>query len=126
MTTSTGKLSHAAIIIPIKNIETALPFYEQKLGFEVTSKWGNPIDYATLKREGVNIHLTKRNDANQPSTAHVVTYIFVYDVNSLYEEYLSKDVTISRELGTREYGMRDFDITDPDGHILSFGMGVSD
>jgi hypothetical protein len=28
--------------------------------------------------------------------------------------------------GNRDYGMRDFEILDPDGHLLTFGQSIMD
>ena len=117
--------SHAATILPCTDMEKCAKFYSEKLGFEITFQWGEPIDYIVLKRgEGVSIHLTKRSDQQTPSTSHVALYIFTHDVDALYEEYQKKDVSIHTPIETKEYGMRDFDVMDPEGHILAFGMGV--
>ena len=57
---------------------------------------------------------------------HSALYIFVYDVDMVYTDLCSKFVTIQNPIGTRDYGMRDFDILDPSGYVLTFRMYVGD
>ena len=50
--------------------------------------------------------------------------IFTNDVDEIYKRLEKNGVEIVNPIGTRDYMMRDFDIRDPDGYILSFGQGV--
>ncbi len=118
--------SHAATIIPVKDVLKSAAFYRDLLGFEVTFSWGEPVDYVVLKgNENLSVHLTKRHKNHPPDSGnHVVLYIFVHDVDQLYNIYQQREISIHTSIGTREYDMRDFDIKDLDGHIISFGTGV--
>jgi uncharacterized glyoxalase superfamily protein PhnB len=49
----------------------------------------------------------------------------VTDVDALYAELRSCGARILVEPKNYPYGMRDFEITDPDGNQLSFGMESS-
>ena len=119
------QFSHAASIFPVEDPMAAAKFYEQHLGFEITFTWGDPPDYViTQREEAVRIHFVKRQDNFQPSSAHVAQYIFVYDVDRLYQVLVNSSVEIINPIGTREWGMRDFDIRDPNGFILCFGTHV--
>lgn len=124
MKTSQELFSHAATILAVKDIEKSMNFYEQKLGFEITFKWNSPTDYAVLKRGEVSLHLSKRTEDASPISNHIALYIFVHDIDAVYQELQEKRVKINTLIGTREYAMRDFDIKDPDGYLISFGMGV--
>ncbi len=116
--------SHFATLLPVQDIEKSIKFYQEKLGFEVTFTWKNPVEYAVLKGgDQVAIHLTKREDKLQPSPVHTALYIFVHDVDDLYTDLNQRGVEILTPLGDRDYYMRDFDIKDPDGYILCFGKG---
>ncbi|MEM6768380.1 MAG: VOC family protein [Bacteroidota bacterium] len=115
--------SHAATIISVKEVETSLSFYRDKLGFEITFTWEEPVSYAILKRGEVSIHLT--SSLTPPVQGdHTALYVFVYDVEALYKDYLAREVPIDTHLDTRDYGMMDFDILDPDGYRICFGQGV--
>ena len=121
----TSLISHAAHILPVKDIQSSALFYTDKLGFTVELKWGNPIDYLIVSSGDVSIHINKKMDQSYASTVHTRIYFFVSDIDLLYTNLIDKGVTIKTPIGTRDYGMRDFDIVDPDGYILSFGMGTT-
>ncbi|SHJ20888.1 glyoxalase superfamily protein [Aquimarina spongiae] len=114
--------SHASCVLPVSNIDRSIEFYTNKLGFEVTFSWNTPIDYAIVKRENIEIHLTLKEGYEKDEFIHTNIYVFVNDIQLLHEEYTSKHVTFYRDLNDQEYGMTDFDIMDLDGHILTFGM----
>lgn len=123
MSTPKEQFSHFAAILAVKQISKSQEFYT-KLGFQVQFEWNEPVDYVVLTRGGVSIHLSKRMDDNQPSQQHAALYIFVEDVDQVYHEFVEKDISIQTPLSNREYKMRDFDIKDPDGYILTFGQGT--
>jgi len=39
---------------------------------------------------------------------------------------IARGVAIVEPIGDRDYGMRDFAVTDPDGHRLVFGQEISE
>ncbi|CAL65823.1 VOC family protein [Christiangramia forsetii] len=115
--------SHSAVIFPVSNLENSIEFYTQKLGFEKTFEWGKPMYYAVVKKGGVGIHLTKRSDGGRPSKYHRALYIFVNDIEKVNKNCKDQNVRIVNDLEERDYKMRDFDIEDPDGFIITFGKG---
>lgn len=117
-------LSHAATVIHVKDVEKSLTFYTEKLGFEVTYQQGDPTNYAVLNCcDSIHIHLTKRETLSEhaPDT---LLYIFVKDVDLLYEAFSLKGLLFRNKIDNRDYGMRDFDIKDPDGYIITFGQNI--
>ena len=119
-------LSHAATVLPVSDIDQSIDFYTGQLGFELTFSWESPTTYAVLNRDSVvNIHLVRRDPKHVISSIHTAIYIFTHDIESLYTEFLSKGVDIPNPLLERDYGMKDFDVADPDGHILAFGQSVN-
>ena len=117
-------LSHSATIFPVKDVAASIDFYVKKLGFDLTFKWEDPITYAVVKSGEIGIHLALRSDSYQVNREHVHLAIFVHDVDALYEQCLTKGVVIHHEIGDRDYGMRDFDILDPDGFIIGFSQEI--
>jgi len=49
-----------------------------------------------------------------------MAYIQVSGVDAYYSELKARGVNLG-DLGTREYGMRDFEVIDPNGNRLAFG-----
>ena len=119
--TNQNNFSHSATIFPVEDIEKSIQFYINQLGFEITFSWGEPVSYVVIKKGGVNIHLTKRLDDDGPSKQHCALYIFVYDLEIIYQRCLKEEVIIKNAPANRDYQMKDFDIIDPDGYIITFG-----
>lgn len=124
MTKPSELFSHFACVLPVTNMNRSLEFYRDKLGFNVTFTWNDPIDYAVLKRGDVGIHLTKSDRKVIPTGQHTSIFIFVHDADAVYEEFIGKQVAMANPIGDRDYRMRDFDLIDPDGYILTFGKGL--
>lgn len=121
--TQPDNFSHAATVLPVQDMQASIRFYTHSLPFELSFSWGEPVSYAVLKKGGVSIHLTQRADDREPSSEHCALYIFVYDIDQIYQHCVEQKVNIINPLSERDYEMRDFDIADPDGHIISFGKG---
>ena len=115
--------SHASLVFPVKNIEQSLSFYTESLGFDVSFTWGEPVEYAVIGRGNVKIHLSKRSDDRSPSDQHTALYIFVHDVDAVFDEFSKKGIATINAPMDHDYKMRDFDLKDPDGYILTFGKG---
>ncbi len=47
-------------------------------------------------------------------------------MDQLYQEFSSRQIKILNPPTTWEYGMRDFDIEDPNGFKISFGQSVTE
>ena len=117
-------LQAAATIFVVKDVGKSVAHYQDVLGFHVEFTYGSPACYAGVERGGALIHLQAAADSErQPGQAAV--YIFVTDVDTLYEELTSRGARILVEPKNYPYGMRDFAITDLDGNQLSFGMDSS-
>ena len=114
--------SHSATILRISDMDRSMSFYIDRLGFNPTFTWKEPVEYAVLKRGDISIHLSL-SDGPFVVPDGVLLYIFVYDIESVYKECLDKQVPITSPLETRDYMMRDFDIKDPDGYLICFGQG---
>ena len=119
-------LSHASPIFPVDNPLSTAEYYRDILGFSIAFQWDEPPTYLVVNRDDVvSIHFSKKEDNFVPSKAHVALSIFVHDIDQLYKEYQKSGANITNPIGDRPWGMRDFDVTDPNGFILSFGMELS-
>jgi len=110
-----------ATVLHVKDMQAALSCYRDKLGFSIQFTWEEPPQYVCLCRGDAAIHL----NAYQPPAAASVVCIFCKGVDALHDDLAARGANISRETTTHPYGMRDFIVTDPDGHQLIFGEGTS-
>ena len=47
---------------------------------------------------------------------------FIKDVDALHAELIARGAKVLKPPQDYDYGMRDFDVADPDGNQLTFGM----
>ena len=112
----------SATMFVVKDVLASVAHYRDALGFHTEFTYGEPTFYAGVEREGVMIHLTARKTKRQPG--HGAIYVFVTEVDALYEELKKRGAKTLNEPKDYDYGMRDFDVADLDGNQLSFGMGL--
>jgi len=111
-----------ATVLHVKDMATALAYYRDKLGFAVTFGWEDPPRYVCLCLGEASLHL----NSYTPPAAPVVVCIFCNGIDALHDDLAARGAAITREMTTHPYGMRDFIVTDPDGHQLIFGQGTSE
>ena len=103
--------------VPVHSVEEALTFYRNQLGFDLGWTWGVPVTHANVCRDSISLDLISA-PAEKRGTA--MAYIQVKGVDAYYAELRARGVNLS-DLGDRQYGMRDFEVVDPNGNRLAFG-----
>jgi catechol 2,3-dioxygenase-like lactoylglutathione lyase family enzyme len=103
--------------LPVSDVEKALAFYVDQLGFSLGWKWGNPPTHANACRDSIAIDLIA-SPAAQTGTA--MAYIHILGIDAYFAELKGRGVE-SSNLDSRPYGMRDFEVVDPFGNRLAFG-----
>jgi len=96
-------------------------FYTGTLGFTSHGSWGDPPAFGIVQRGDVTIALDRARDGSVPLNQYWAAYVYVSDVDVLCAELQAKGAEIAREIEDTDYGCRDFDIRDPDGHLIAFG-----
>ena len=120
MTDPAFQITGHATVLYVKDLPAARAYYRDKLGFAGDFIWGDPPYYACLSLGDAAIHL----NSSLPPAATSVVCIFCKGVDALHDALLARGANITRATTTHPYGMRDFIITDPDGHQLIFGQGT--
>lgn len=113
----------------VGNLQHALTFYRDQLGFEVTFFGPDPDPFfAVIRRDGVQLMLKVVADdvAALPNRvrhryARWDAYVDVPDPDALAEELQDAGVAFSAPLADTDDGLRGFEIEDPDGYLLFFG-----
>ncbi len=98
--------------LPAQNVQQAVAFYEQKLGFRALFDYSN---YASVERDGLEIHLWECHD---PSIAENTAFrLGVDDIETLYAEFSAAGVVHPNgALEEKPWGGREFVILDLDGN----------
>ena len=107
----------AASVFQVANVESALRFYTDVLGFSEDFRFG---DYAGVKFGDVCIHLCGHSVHKRPVGGGTV-YVFCDEVDSYYAEIEAKGASAKCAPRNYDYGMRDFTAVDLDGNHVTFG-----
>jgi uncharacterized glyoxalase superfamily protein PhnB len=139
MTTFTGLAP--TLIVP--DVEATAAWFAEFLGFETTSliRDHGPGDddipegpehahtgrasFCFVGKDDIRLMLRRANDGRarvnrNASDLALDCYFWVTALDELHSRCLGR-VAIVEALGPRFYGMRDFTLTTPDGHVLCFG-----
>jgi len=103
--------------LQVSDIYAAMEFYVQKLGFTELFVWGEPVMFAGVTLDKTTIHLALVEEVHNKSVVNFV----VSSANELYEVHQSNSVKIVVPIDDREYGLRDYQVEDPDGNLIGFG-----
>jgi uncharacterized glyoxalase superfamily protein PhnB len=115
-------LAGSAVVFTVHNLTASIAYYRDALGFDVTFQYGDPSFYACLCRDEVSLHLRAANKPKKWLAGNGALCVFVKDVDFLHTELVERGANVLQPPRDYAYGMRDFDVTDPDGNQLTFGM----
>ena len=102
--------------LPVPDVLAAADYYTGRLGFTLAFTWGDPATIAGVNLGDVQVFLQR----GTPASGSAV-YFVVGDADELYALHRANGVDIVEELADRPYGLRDYRVRDPHGHLLSFG-----
>lgn len=106
---------HPSLSVP--DVQTAIDFYTQRLGFQLAFTWGEPVQMAGVNLGQVQIFLER----GSPSPQGCALYFVVGDADALFQFQRATGVEVVQEPGDRPYGLRDYRIRDLNGYQLGFG-----
>ncbi len=114
----------------VRDFAASLRFYVEKLGFQTVRQ---EPGFAVVALANAHVLLAAPDEATPgmgewlasgPRGVGVNIRIMVDDVDALCRRLSANDVTVVRQIGDREYGLRDFIIADPDGFLLRFASPI--
>lgn len=110
----------------VSDVDRALAFFVEMLGFAVAFAWGEPASYAQVVREGARINLRHVDgpafDAgfrSREADALSVT-VTVEGIDALFAEYEAKAVPFHQSLRTERWEARTFIVSGPDANLIAF------
>lgn len=126
------QLKHLVPMLNVADIDRSLEFYRNGLGFEVVSDPAAVKEWrwATIRSGHTELMLsesrcgpgaTRVEDPHDNTDWPVIFYFYPDDVMQLYAHVLAEGYKPAA-LRVTHYGMREFSLIDPDGHVLSFGQ----
>ena len=121
-------------MLNVSDIKLSLSFYKEAFDFDIVSdttgidKW----KWATIRSGDTFLMLSetptgphfKHEDVHPERTDWpCIYYFYPDDIDALYQHLLDSGYTPT-DLHETFYGMNEFSIRDPDGHLLSFGQEI--
>jgi catechol 2,3-dioxygenase-like lactoylglutathione lyase family enzyme len=111
----------AATVFVVADVAKSTEHYRDVLGFTVTFQYGTPTFFVCLCRDEVALHLLSATETNRHAGNGGIC-VFVRDVDAVHAELAGRGAKVVKPPEDYGYGMRDFDVLDPDGNQLTFGM----
>ena len=117
----------------VRDIDRSTTFYRDVLGFGVKQTVPDqaPFVFVWLERDGVPVFLNDPKavehdftGATSRAPGGTATLFFVITGVDAFYESVSSQTAVVMPLKTQFYGMREFAVEDPDGHLLTFAERV--
>ncbi len=110
----------------VADVRRSAEWYRDRLGFEVGPYFEEPPVFVILTRDGIRVMLSlaegSRGGSNRSHKGVAIdAYFWVEGVDALYAEFRRKGANVTLEPTDRFYGIREIEVTDPDGYVLCFG-----
>ncbi|MDJ0946616.1 MAG: VOC family protein [Kiloniellales bacterium] len=96
-------------------------FYVDVLGYSVVEEGGDPPRFGIFERGGSVLFVDAWHGPSQPVAGAWDAYIHVSGLAAICAELEARGAPITRPIEDTVYGMREFEVTDPDGNVLCFG-----
>ena len=128
--TASSRLKGIAPQFVVADVVRAAEHYRDALGFTIVDYFGDPPVFAIVRRDGVEIHLGKRDTGNTVPNRTVCgdgldAYIWVEDLDALTHDLRARRAKILEGPVSRKYGMRELIVEDDSGYRLAFGESAT-
>ena len=102
-------------------------WYRDVLGFGCEYSAGEPPEFAIYSRDGCGIMLRRvaapeRIRPNEAQGGTWDAFFWVRDVEALHAEMAARGAEVVYAPMVQPYGMKEFAVRDPQGHVLGFGQ----
>jgi uncharacterized glyoxalase superfamily protein PhnB len=127
--TSAPQLRGISPVFLVADVAKAAAYYADALGFRVPQMWGEPPHFCIAERDGIEIMLNQLGEGEQvvPNSSYdgrFDAYLSVTDADALFAEFAEKGAEVVCAPEDQPYGMREFQVRDPDGHLVAFGHSL--
>lgn len=124
-------LKDMVVMLMCDDVQESIEFYTSVLGFSVVDRVDTvgKTGWASLSNGNVQLMLASPDYIPKPRKSEgrysqAMYYFYPEDVASLHSEIHRRGVAVT-DLTARFYGMTEFEMLDPSGHVLVFGQETS-
>jgi catechol 2,3-dioxygenase-like lactoylglutathione lyase family enzyme len=108
----------------VPDVVATAEYYREVFGFEILGYFADPPVYSKVARDGVEIHFGKAEaptDSNSKvRSGSFDVYIWVSDIDVIFEELTSNGADILEGPVRRIYGSTEVVVRDHNGFLLTF------
>jgi catechol 2,3-dioxygenase-like lactoylglutathione lyase family enzyme len=114
-------------MLGVDDVERSLDFYSRALGFSVLERFavGGRVVWAWVRADGIELMLTRidpKRATGREREGRARLYLYFYPDDAVALRAALEDRGFApRPMRVTEYGMREFELEDPDGYQLWFG-----
>ena len=119
-----AELTHVRFVLAVHDLARSLAYYRDSLG--MTLDFEAP-GWAFLSRGRFRVMLGECADAmpaHELGDHSYFAYVTVEDIDDLYRELKARGVPDVRQIADKPWRMREFALTTPDGHRMTFGQEI--
>jgi len=124
----TVRLNDMVAMLICDDTQESIRFYTEVLGFRVTNRVDDlgKSGWASLNHGSIQLMLASPGYIKEPRKvagrySQAMFYFYPADVAQLHADVRAKNYPTT-ELVVRFYGMKEFEMLDPSGHVLVFGQ----
>lgn len=108
--------------LSVADMDRALRFYTQVLGFSKVFENGSPVGFVILQKDGAELHLSLHK--GHKATVQNVAHLMVQDAAALYGHLQAQQVRIIKAIRDADFGLRCFVFADSDGNRIDVGQDL--
>jgi uncharacterized glyoxalase superfamily protein PhnB len=119
------KVVHTRHVLAVKNLTVSAAYFKDKLGFDLdfTAPGWEFLSFGEFKvmLGECTDEMTAEATGNHSWFAHAL----VENVDEVFSEFLANGAMVTSHPADKPWGVREFTVTTPDGHRISFGQLIS-
>jgi catechol 2,3-dioxygenase-like lactoylglutathione lyase family enzyme len=126
------RLTQMRPMLAVTDLKRTMAFYCDRLGFHVTGTFGDPEPvWCQLVRDDVAIMFNApprdcvERDVPRSAKDYQIFYFNTDDLVALHAAWKAAGIQVT-DLRVSVYGMKEFEVRDPDGYWLWFGQETDD
>ena len=112
-------------VLPVVDVSASAAFFEQVLGFEVEFLLGTPATHGRVRSgdgsygQPVFIHLSLADPAQFKPCGELRIHVG-HELDALFNTYAERGARVVAAPVNQPWGLREFVIAEPNGHLLRF------
>lgn len=118
------KIIQTQHVLAVKNLEVSANYFKEKLGF--TLRFTAP-GWEFLAFGDFKVMLGECADemwAHETGNHSWFANVLVENLDEIYEEFQNRGAEILHPIADKPWGLREFGVTTPDGHRITFGQEI--